>query len=186
VPAGEQAVRTVGAAVDAFLARGDFAASSAARTQTFNRLAADIGADTALALLDADALGGAMHGVWGACAPATWNRHVATVRSFVAFCRRAVGWPPMSRPVAIVDASRPITLARSRMRSLSGCGVAAMSRFARRRCGACCMRLRRARRRCCRSMSATSTWTIAARRGVLDLELLAGADRAALLRTSRP
>lgn len=90
--AGEQAVRTVGAAVDAFLARGDLAASSRrSYAQTLNRLAADIGADIALAMLDPDALGCAMHCVWGACAPATWNRHVATVRSFVAFCRRR-GW----------------------------------------------------------------------------------------------
>src|SRR5438552_18913702 len=27
----------------------------------------------------------------GHCAPAIWNRHVATVRSFIAFCRRH-GW----------------------------------------------------------------------------------------------
>ena len=85
-------VRTVGAAIDAFLARSDLAASSRrSYAQTLNRLAADIGADSALALLDADALDGAMHDAWGACAPATWNRHVATVRSFVAFCRRR-GW----------------------------------------------------------------------------------------------
>ena len=32
-----------------------------------------------------------MQAAWGACAPATWNRHVATARSFVAFCRRR-GW----------------------------------------------------------------------------------------------
>jgi len=28
---------------------------------------------------------------WGALAPATWNRHVATLRSFTVFCRRQ-GW----------------------------------------------------------------------------------------------
>ena len=34
-----------------------------------------------------------MLGAWGACAPATWNRHVATARSFVAFCQRR-DWLP--------------------------------------------------------------------------------------------
>jgi len=88
----EQPLRTVAAAVDAFLDRGDLAASSRrSYAQTLSRLAADIGADSALAMLDVDALDGAMQDAWGACAPATWNRHVATVRSFVAFCRRR-GW----------------------------------------------------------------------------------------------
>ena len=32
-----------------------------------------------------------MERAWGGCAPATWNRHVATARSFLAFCRRR-GW----------------------------------------------------------------------------------------------
>ena len=90
--AREQPVRTIGAAVDTFLARSDLAASSRrSYAQTLNRLAADIGADRAVAVLDADALNGVVQGAWGACAPATWNRHLATVRSFVAFCRRR-GW----------------------------------------------------------------------------------------------
>lgn len=90
--ATEQPVGTVGAAVDAFLARPDLAVSSRrSYAQTLNRLAADVGADRALATLDADALDVAMQATWGACAPATWNRHVATARSFVAFCRRR-GW----------------------------------------------------------------------------------------------
>jgi len=49
------------------------------------------GTGRAVATLDADALDGAVQAAWGACAPATWNRHVATARSFVAFCRRR-GW----------------------------------------------------------------------------------------------
>ncbi len=45
---GEQEVRTVGAAVDAFLARRDLAASSRrSYAQTLNRVAADIGAERA-------------------------------------------------------------------------------------------------------------------------------------------
>lgn len=90
--AREQPVRTICAAVDAFLARGDLAASSRrSYAQTLSRLAADVGADRAIATLDADALDVAMQAAWPACAPATWNRHVATARSFVAFCRRR-GW----------------------------------------------------------------------------------------------
>jgi hypothetical protein len=84
--------RFFGYLVDAFLARGDLAASSQrSYAQTLNRLAADVGADRAITTLDADALDGAVLGAWGACAPATWNRHVATTRSFVAFYWRR-GW----------------------------------------------------------------------------------------------
>jgi site-specific recombinase XerD len=92
VAGSEQAVRTVGAAVDAFLARPDLAASSRrSYAQTLNRLASDLGAARTLATLDAGALDSAVQGAWGGCAPATWNRHVATARSFVAFCQRR-GW----------------------------------------------------------------------------------------------
>ena len=90
--ATEQPVRTIGAAVDAFLARPDLAVSSRrSYAQTLNRLASDLGAARALARLDAGALDSAVQDAWGDCAPATWNRHVATARSFVAFCRRR-GW----------------------------------------------------------------------------------------------
>lgn len=90
--AREEPLDTVGAAVDAFLARADLAASSRrSYAQTLNRLAADLGAGRALGSLDADALDAAVQRAWGGCAAATWNRHVATVRSFVAFCRRR-GW----------------------------------------------------------------------------------------------
>jgi hypothetical protein len=45
-------LRTVGAAVDAFLARGDLAASSwRSYAQTLNRLAASVGADWAIGTL---------------------------------------------------------------------------------------------------------------------------------------
>jgi integrase len=43
--------------------------------------------------VDAAVLDAAVERAWGGCAPATWNRHVATTRSFVAFCRRR-GWLP--------------------------------------------------------------------------------------------
>ena len=105
--AREEPVRTIGAAVDAFLARPDLAVSSRrSYAQTLNRLASDLGAASALAALDAGALDSAVLGAWGGCAPATWNRHVATVRSFVAFCRRR-GWLAAEVEVAVgVDRRR--------------------------------------------------------------------------------
>jgi integrase/recombinase XerC/integrase/recombinase XerD len=113
VAAREQPVRTIGAAVDAFLARGDLAASSRrSYAQTLNRLAADIGADDAIAMLDADALDGAMQNAWGACAPATWNRHVATARSFVAFCRRR-GWVAADVVVGVDRRREPVDRTRA-------------------------------------------------------------------------
>jgi site-specific recombinase XerD len=92
-------------AVDAFLARGDLAAfSRRSYAQTLNRLAVGVGGGRALSTFDAVVLDGAVQAAWGACAPATWNRHVATVRSFVAFCRRR-GW--MGADVAVgVDRRR--------------------------------------------------------------------------------
>ena len=70
--AREQPVRTIGAAVDAFLARPDLAVSSRrSYAQTLNRLASDLGAVSALATLDAGALDSAVLGAWGGCAPAT-------------------------------------------------------------------------------------------------------------------
>jgi integrase len=55
------------------------------------RLAHVVGDDRPLGALDGAAVERAVEQAWGRCAPATWNRHVATVRSFVAFCRRH-GW----------------------------------------------------------------------------------------------
>jgi site-specific recombinase XerD len=89
--AAEQAVTTLAAAIDAFLARADLAASSRrSYAQTLRRLAVELGADRRLGDV-ADELGAAVGRAWGGCAPATWNRHVATTRSFVAFCGRR-GW----------------------------------------------------------------------------------------------
>jgi len=69
VAARQQPVPTIAAAVDTFLARSDLAASSRrSYAQTLSRLAADIGADRAVAVLDAGALNGVVHDAWGACA----------------------------------------------------------------------------------------------------------------------
>jgi site-specific recombinase XerD len=58
--------------------------------QTMNRLAASHG-DLPTAAIDGATLDLFTAAAWGQCAPATWNRHVATLRSFTAFARRQ-GW----------------------------------------------------------------------------------------------
>jgi hypothetical protein len=55
------------------------------------RLRDAVGADRPLERLGARELERAERGAWGALAPATWNRHVATLRSFSSFCCRR-GW----------------------------------------------------------------------------------------------
>jgi site-specific recombinase XerD len=79
-------LETLGAAIDAFVARADLAASSRrSYAQTLNRLGAELGAERELGNVDAEVLDAAVERAWGGCAPATWNRHVATTRSFFAF-----------------------------------------------------------------------------------------------------
>jgi integrase len=47
-----------------------------------------VGADRPLERLGARELERAVTEAWGTLAPATWNRHVATLRSFTGYCRR--------------------------------------------------------------------------------------------------
>jgi len=98
--AAEQPVATLGAAIDAFLASDLAASSRRSYAQTLRRLAVEFGADRRLGDVDADELGAAVEHAWGGCAPATWNRHVATTRSFVAFCGRC-GWLPSGLEVRV-------------------------------------------------------------------------------------
>ena len=74
---------------------------------------------------------------WGTAAPATWNRHVATVRSFLSYSER-------HRLLPAIDVRSERREPEDRTRalptpSLSGSGPYA-SRYARRRCGGFCMR----------------------------------------------
>jgi integrase len=89
-PARERS--TLGEAADAFLAQPDLAASSRrSYAQTLGRLRDALGADRPLDHVSALELERAAGEAWRALAPATWNRHVATLRSFAAFCVRR-GW----------------------------------------------------------------------------------------------
>ena len=85
-----QQTMTVGEAAEAFLARSMPATTRRSYTQTMGRLEV-AHADLLLVALDAAALDRFTTQAWGGCAPATWNRHVATLRSFTAHARRK-GW----------------------------------------------------------------------------------------------
>jgi integrase len=79
----------LGEATAAFLAQPDLATSTRrAYQQTLGRLARDLGANQPLATLTAEQMTGAVTAAWAGRAPATWNRHVATIRSFLGFCQR--------------------------------------------------------------------------------------------------
>jgi integrase len=81
--------RPLGQAAAAFLAQPDLAVSTRrSYQQTLGRLERELGVDLPLATLTLDQVTVAVTGAWGGRAPATWNRHVATVRSFLGFCRR--------------------------------------------------------------------------------------------------
>jgi integrase len=83
---------TLREAADVFLAQPDLTASSRrSYAQTLGRLWRDLGPERPLEWVSGRELERAVVEAWGGCAPATWNRHVATVRSFSAFCVRR-GW----------------------------------------------------------------------------------------------
>jgi integrase len=84
--------RTLGAAVDAFLAQPRPATTARTYTRTLEQLAGQLGRDRPLAGVTGDELADAASALWGTLAPRTWNRHLATVGSFLAWCRRH-GWP---------------------------------------------------------------------------------------------
>ena len=94
---------TVAEAADAFLARSMAATTRRSYTQTMRRLSAAYG-DHPMATLDGTVLDRFATAAWGACAPATWNRHVATLRSFTAFSKRR-GWITED-PAAVLERRR--------------------------------------------------------------------------------
>jgi site-specific recombinase XerD len=81
--------QTLAAAAAAFLAQPSLARSTRrSYDQTLTRLVTDLGGDRPLSTLTVEAVTVAVTTAWGGRAPATWNRQVATVRSFLGFCRR--------------------------------------------------------------------------------------------------
>jgi site-specific recombinase XerD len=107
--------RTLGDAVDAFLAQPRPATTARTYTRTLERLAGELGRDRPLAGITDDELAAAVGTLWGGLAPRTWNRHLATVGSFLAWCRRH-GWPAgnlalrADRRAAAEDDTRAIPL----------------------------------------------------------------------------
>jgi integrase len=76
-------------AASAFLAQPSLARSTRrSYAQTLTRLIRELGSDRPLSTLTVEAVTVTVMAAWGGRAPATWNRQVATVRSFLAFCRR--------------------------------------------------------------------------------------------------
>jgi site-specific recombinase XerD len=77
------------AAAAAFLAQPSLARSTRrSYDQTLTRLVGELGSDRPLSTLTVEAITVAVTTAWGGRAPATWNRQLATIRSFLAFCRR--------------------------------------------------------------------------------------------------
>jgi integrase len=84
--------RTLQQAIDAFLTVRRAATTTRTYTGTLERLAGQLGPGRPLAAISSDELDAAVTALWGSRAPRTWNRHLATVRSWLAWCRRS-GWP---------------------------------------------------------------------------------------------
>ncbi|MGO9754541.1 MAG: tyrosine-type recombinase/integrase [Solirubrobacteraceae bacterium] len=82
--------KTIVDAAEAFLRRDMAATTRRSYTQTINQVTAEHGS-LPLGALDGATLDAFTAAAWGQCVPATWNRHVATLRSFSAFARRR-GW----------------------------------------------------------------------------------------------
>src|SRR5437660_4670658 len=77
------------AAVDAFVSQPDLAPTTE-RTyrQTLTVVVAALGPALPIGELDPAQVQGVLEQRWSKAAPATWNRQVATLRSFLSYCRR--------------------------------------------------------------------------------------------------
>lgn len=100
VVALRQGKKTISEAAEAFLARPMPETTRRSYAQTMGRLVAGHG-ELVVSALDGVILDALAAAAWGSCAPATWNRHVATLRSFSAFARRR-GWLA-SDPAAVLE-----------------------------------------------------------------------------------
>jgi hypothetical protein len=180
VPLARPELQQLAAAAAAFLAQPSLAASTRrSYQQALGRLERKLGAAQLLEDLTVEAVTAAVITTWGRCAPATWNRHVATVRSFVAYCRRR-RWLTVDLAGDLERRPEPTDRTkRSPWPSWSGCGNATTSPCARRRCGGSCTRPPPAPARPWRSTSRTLTSTTSACESAPKVAILTGS-------TSRP
>jgi integrase/recombinase XerC/integrase/recombinase XerD len=102
-------------AVDGFTGQPDLSVTTLrSYRQTLDGIVDGLGGDRRLGELKTAELAVVVQCRWGKAAPATWNRHVATLRSFVAFCQRR-GWPlegevPLGRRRVHEDRTRSIPM----------------------------------------------------------------------------
>ncbi|WP_240777854.1 tyrosine-type recombinase/integrase [Nonomuraea basaltis] len=91
---------TVAAAADAFLSTPRFTNANTHRAYTgaIDRTIALLGHERPLADLTDAEIGHALTELWGACAPATWNRNRAAINSWLTWCRTIKRWATPSVP----------------------------------------------------------------------------------------
>jgi len=129
--------------------------------QTMSALAAAYG-DRLLDALDGPAVAALAAHSWGALAPATWNRHVATLARSPCSAAAPAGCRSTCAPAWNGAQSEPTAPRPSPTPRWSGCSAARTSPSGRSACGGCCMRPPPARRKFSPSTSRTSTWTTSA------------------------
>jgi site-specific recombinase XerD len=137
--------QTLAVATTAFLAQPSLARSTRrSYEQTLTRLLRELGGDRPLSALTVEAVTAAVTPAWGGRAPATWNRHVATVRSFLGFCRRR-RWLAEELAADLERRQNPSTAPRPSPRpNWNDCGVATPSVCATGPDGGSCTRPPRA------------------------------------------
>ena len=155
---------TLSEAAAAFLDQPDLASSSRrSYAQTLGRLQAALGEDRPLDRIGVRELERVAWDAWGQTAPATWNRHAATLRSFAGFNARH-GWADAELAAGLERRREPADRTRAipyaQLERLWRRDDVAIREKALR---GCCMRPRRGRRRCSRSTSTISTWITAGR-----------------------
>ncbi|MFI6318795.1 hypothetical protein ACIBG8_14805 [Nonomuraea sp. NPDC050556] len=95
---------SLAAAADAFLTTPRTANPNTHRAyaSAIDRTIALLGRDRPLADVTDAEIGAALAGLWGRCAPATWNRNRAAVTSWLAWCRTKKRWAAPSVPAELV------------------------------------------------------------------------------------
>ena len=98
--------KTIAEVAEAFLTRPMPATTRRSYAQTMTRLVAAHGA-LLVTSLEGATLEAFLGAAWARCAPVTWNRHVATLRSFSAFARRR-GWLAADPTVGLERRKEPV------------------------------------------------------------------------------